>query len=640
MPLRKGLPHSTIAIVGRSEVTQYLYSLVSRTLGERHRVVNGPDLPSVLEQIGDDDNLGLITVTLHDDGLPADHPLVSFVTDPRFRHTRILVLSTAPSISGLDLLTDLGRLDMLAYTPEIKEDTFIRTLLQQLRRYWHHRSDEDPTVGFHDELPEHFVLDTTMSDIEIIKVLIDAADHHLGYQPRLVFPPGVYLTKEGHAVEEMIFALSGKVLLGRITDAGDITMHHASTGKVIGLLALANARVGFFTARTTTEVVAVQLSYEQLNYLLSVEPRLNRLITALFVRTYDRRLRRAEDIQVKRHETRSLLEQERAALALALKNLEGARKELMSQARFASLGELAAGVAHELNNPMAAIKRTAEHLADDIEALLNTGKAKRWSDSARAAIDAASSSHAVSTKRAREIRREIAEITGDRELASRLVLAGVHDLDFVRQVHKSRNLDFEMVEHAASIGTALRNVENAATRITDLVASLRSYARPDGDPVTDVDIHQGIDDTIRLTSHKLRGVTVRRDYAELPPITCTPGQLAQVWTNLITNSAEAFAESGKGSTITVRTSRPRPDWVQVEVIDDGPGIPGELLDRLFEPRFTTKHGQVRFGMGIGLGVCRTIVSKHNGTINIETSTAGTRVIVGLPVAGPLSLQES
>ena len=78
----------------------------------------------------------------------------------------------------------------------------------------------------------------------------------------------------------------------------------------------------------------------------------------------------------------------------------------------------------------------------------------------------------------------------------------------------------------------------------------------------------------------------------------------------------------------------------VEVIDDGPGIPGELLDHLFEPRFTTKQGQVRFGMGIGLGVCRTIVSKHNGTINIETSTAGTRVIVGLPVAGPLSLQES
>ena len=134
MPRPKPLPHSTIAIVGRSEVTQYLYSLVSRTLGERHRVVNGPDLPSVLEQIGDDDNLGLITVTLHDDGLPADHPLVSFVSDPRFRHTRILVLSTAPSISGLDLLTDLGRLDMLAYTPEIKEDTFIRTLLQQLRR--------------------------------------------------------------------------------------------------------------------------------------------------------------------------------------------------------------------------------------------------------------------------------------------------------------------------------------------------------------------------------------------------------------------------------------------------------------------------------------------------------------------------
>lgn len=107
----------------------------------------------------------------------------------------------------------------------------------------------------------------------------------------------------------------------------------------------------------------------------------------------------------------------------------------------------------------------------------------------------------------------------------------------------------------------------------------------------------------------------------------------------MSNSAEAIAESGKGSTITVRTSEPRVGWVQVEIIDDGPGIPHDMIDRLFEPQFTTKKGQVRFGMGIGLGVCRNIVSKHHGTIELESSPDGTRAIVGLPVAGPLSLQE-
>lgn len=633
------LPASMLAIVGRSDTTQRLFELVSDELGRGHRIINVPTLPELLNVLTDADNLALVTVTLHEAGLPADHPLVDFIVDPRFAHTRIVVLSTAPSISGLDMLTDHGRLDALVYTPEINERAFILMIVQQLRRYWHRRSDDDASIEFNDELPESFALDSTRSDTELIHILIDAADHHLGYQPRLNFPPGVYLTKEGHVVEEIILALSGKVLLQRFTDAGDITMHHASTGQVIGLLALANARVGFFTARTTTDVVAVQLSYEQLNYLMEVEPRLNRVITALFVRSYDRRLRRAEDIQVEQHETTVELERERAALMTALRNLEDARKELMNQARFASLGKLAAGVAHELNNPMAAIERTAEHLAEDINALIATNRNARWVDGAIAALDAARSSHAISTKQARQLRRDITDITGDRDLAQRLVLAGVHDLDFVREVKRSRRLDFEMVEHAASIGTALRNVDTATARITELVTSLRSYARPDGDPLTDVDLHQIIDDTIHLMSHQLHDVTVIRDYADLPHITCMPGKLSQVWTNIISNSAEAFEESGIGSTVTIRTSQPRPNWVRVDIIDDGPGIPADTLDRIFEPRFTTKQGQVRFGMGIGLGICRNIVSTHHGTIELQSSPDGTRAIVGLPVAGPLSLQE-
>lgn len=619
------LPASTLAVVGKSEATREVRALVHAALSKNHRVL-AADTFAELAPVKD---LALLTVTVHEDGLREDHPLLALLADANFAHTRIIVITTAPSVKGLETLTDMGRLDMLVYAPSINQEALAHSIEQQLTHYWYMRAQDEPDIAGNYDQPEHAALDVSLSNEEIIQRIIKAADEHLGYQPRLVFPPGVYLTKEGHVVEEVILALSGQVLLQRFTDAGDITMHHASTGQVIGLLALAGSRVGFFTARTTTEVVAVQLPIEQLNYLLDLCPELDRLLAVLIVRSYDRRLRRAEDIQVEQHELTAELEQERARLSTALRNLEAARRELMSQARFASLGELAAGVAHELNNPMAAIERTADHVQSDVEKLIASSPNAKWRDGMHTALEAARKSHAVSTKEARQLRRALTEIIGDRALAQRWVLAGLHDLDFARQVAKSRRLDFATVEHAAAIGTGLRNLRTAATRITELVASLRSYARPDGDPVTDVALHQNIEDTLLLIAHKLDGVKIVRDFADLPAITCMPGQLSQVWTNLLSNAAEAIEESGIGGTITIRTRPGAQGWVRVEIIDDGPGIPGERIERLFEPRFTTKNGQVRFGMGIGLSVCRSVINNHHGTIELESSQSGTRAIVGL-----------
>lgn len=627
------LPRSTLAIVGQSEATRAVQHVVHDALGTTHEILAADNVEH-LRSLLDGTPLALVTVTVHEDGMPPDHPVLELIAQPGFQDTRVMVLTTSPEVSGLDVLTDMGRLDMLVFTPTIKREALLHHVEQQLTRYWYMRAKRDPSIAGSFDLPEVTELDSKLSDQEIIARIIDAADTHLGYQPRLTFPPGVYLTKEGHYVEEVIFALSGQVLLQRFTDAGDIVMHRASTGHVIGLLALASNRVGFFTARTTTEVVAVQLPTEQVDYLIRQEPELARLFNILFVRSYDRRLRRAEDLQLEQHELTAQLEEERAQLTTALRNLEAARRELMSQARFASLGELASGVAHELNNPMAAIERTAAHLAEDVEALIASSPDRKWREATGSALEAARSSHAVSTKEARALRRELTEVTGDRALAQRWVLAGLHDAEFAKKVRASRKVEYATVEHAASIGTALRNLSTASTRITQLVASLRAYARPDGDPVTDVDVHQSIDDTLQLIAHKLRDVEVKRDFAELPRLTCTPGQIAQVWTNLITNAAEAIEESGVGSAITVRTSTPKPGWVRVEIIDDGPGIPPERIEKLFEPRFTTKNGEVRFGMGIGLSICRGIVSAHHGTIELTSSTNGTCATVGLPIDGP------
>ncbi|STC69387.1 ATP-binding protein [Corynebacterium pilosum] len=640
------VPHSTLAIIGKSDASITVRSAVHKRLGHMHNIISPDSLADLMADDANPDwlaNLALVTVTVHDNGLAPDHPLVDFINDDRFDHVRIVVFTTAPSVTGLDMLTNLGRLDMLIYLgeiKEIKEGALVHNLRHQLRRYWHTRAETEPALRGTYEEPEHFLLSQDLSDKEIIDEIIAVADHHLGFQPRITMPAGTYLTRENDTVEEIIFVLSGTVRLQRLTEQGPKTMHHASTGNVIGLLALSNSSVSFFTARTSSEVVVVQLPVEQLNYLLKKEPHLARVLTTLVVQSYDRRLRRAEHLQIEQFELKRHVETQRANLAEALKNLEDARQELMAQARFASLGELAAGVAHELNNPLAAIQRTSEHLYDDITTLMSTATNRKSINSALTAIEAAKNTSSISTKNARQLRNTFAEITGDRALAQRLVLAGVRDEDFVREVNKSRRVSFEAVENAAGIGTSLRNLNTASTRITELVASLRAYARPDGDPVSDVDVHQGIDDTLHLMNHKLGDITVKRNYADLPHITCTPGQLAQVWTNLIANSAEAIADSGTGSSISIRTSQPREGWIQVEIIDDGPGIQADRIDRIFEPKFTTKQGQVRFGMGIGLGVCRSIVSKHHGTIQLEsTGGDGTRVIVGLPIDGPNALQE-
>lgn len=621
-----------VVMIGGDEPTLFVRPWLARNLqGECtiHSAVDFGELRKLEPQL---DELAVITITVGDDGVADYHPIHEFLDDPEHDDVRIVVLSSERNIHGLESLANRSRLDLLAYLPDLPQKVFTRDIRTQLRRY---RKNTRAKVGKRERATadERFALNIDMSDLEIVHEIVAIADELLGFQPRVHFPPGVSLTTEGHRVEEVVLALSGQVSLERSSVAGDVIMHHSTTGRLIGMLALTSGREAFFTSWTTTNVVGVQLTFEQLNYIWNHDSTIPALVAALFVRSFDRRLRRAEDIQIEQHELTAELERERANLATALRNLEAARAELMTQARFASLGELAAGVAHELNNPMAAIDRTSEHLYNDVRALIEQAPGRKWARRTLAAIESAHDSQSVTTREARAIRRELEQVTGDRGLAQRLVLAGLHDPAFAKEIKRSRSIDFDTIEIAASIGTGLRNVSTATHRITELVTSLRSYARPDGDPMTDVDLHSGLDDTIRLLSHKLLDIDIVRDYHTLPPITCFPGQISQVWTNLITNAAEAMAGQ-EGAQITIATGCFDPEHVFVRIADNGPGIPPDVQNNIFQPRFTTKNGQVRFGMGIGLSVVQSIVSRHQGTVDMDTSPRGTTFTIVLPIGGP------
>lgn len=622
-----------VVIIGDDDLTAGIVPWLSRGLqGECtiHNVSSFEELKALEPAL---DELAVITMTVNEDGAGDGHPVHRFLEVEEHDDVRIVVLAVDRDIVGLSTLARNSRLDLVAFLPDLRSKVFTRDIRTQLRRY---RKNMRAKIGKRERATadERFALNIDMSDLEIVHEIVASADRLLGYQPRVHFPPDVALTTEGYRVEEVMLAMSGQVSLERSSVAGDIIMHHASTGRLIGMLALTSGREAFFTSKTTTNVVAVQLTFEQLNYIWNHDASVPALVAALFVRSFDRRLRRSEDIQIEQHELTAELERERANLATALRNLEAARTELMSQARFASLGELAAGVAHELNNPMAAIDRTSDHLFDDVLHLIELAPDRKWSRRTLAAIQAARNSTSVTTREARAIRRELENVTKDRAMAQRLVLAGLHDPKFAKEIKRSRNIDFETIEVAASIGTGLRNVSTATHRINELVASLRSYARPDGDPITDVDIHTVLDDTLRLLSHKLLNVDVKRDYRSLPSITCHPGQISQVWTNLISNAAEAMVDQDDAR-ISVRTGRFGEGHVFVKIADNGPGIPADIKEHMFQPRFTTKGGQVRFGMGIGLSVVQSIVNRHQGTIDLSSSSRGTTFTIVLPIDGPV-----
>ncbi len=184
------------------------------------------------------------------------------------------------------------------------------------------------------------------------------------------------------------------------------------------------------------------------------------------------------------------------------------------------------------------------------------------------------------------------------------------------------------LEAATTADELSRVIETSVERISELVAAIKEYTFMDRDGQQEVDLHQGIDNTLLMLNHELKtGIEVVREYDETMPKVCAYGsELNQVWTNLIDNAAQAM--DGKGQ-LRIRTSHGN-DRVQVEIIDNGPGVPDEIEDRIFEPFFTTKG--VGVGSGLGLDIVRRIVWRNGGDVRVVSQPGETRFCVKLPVS--------
>ena len=596
---------------------------------------------------------------------------------PALRTTRLLLLTRR------DELTHLGRALDEDWVHEVVSVPWTPGALghragAHVTRWLRETLPDDPRLAHLDadtppDLPQASLLSKFAGDDdELVAELVAACERVLGPRPRLHLPRGVRVTREGMPVDAVYILEHGTVALTRVTRAGKVTLHHATTGRIIGILSLASQGSAFVTATTTSEVELILLSVEQLDRALRGDPMTGEALAALLIRSLVGRLERSEILQVEKIELhaaldaeRSRLEKERARLAEALDALEQARLELLAQERFATLGELAAGVAHELNNPVAALERASAHEGAAVATLLASHPR---GDLARAALERARNLPARSTADERALRRRLEKAVRDRETARRLVAAGVEDPGEAARLASS-TADLALVEAAAGVGRGERNTVLATARIRSLVAALSAYVRPEGGAQERVDVRESVEDALRLVAHRLDHVEVVRDYSQVPLVPARAGELVQVWTNLISNAADALARgatalSGSapavaGSTPVVAGSapaaagsapdaplgpptltlsvRPQDGGVRVDVVDNGPGIAREHLDRIFEPRFTTNHGQVRYGLGLGMGLAKSVVDAHGGTITVASRPGRTRVSVTLPPQIPGAL---
>ncbi len=323
--------------------------------------------------------------------------------------------------------------------------------------------------------------------------------------------------------------------------------------------------------------------------------------------------------------------------------------QVQEHQKLSALGKMAAGLAHELNNPASAARRSAGELArvldeqDTAWLALTTLSDQRWREGLEALTADLKARQSVPvppplerSDREEEIGAWLDDhgIGNPWDLAAALVDAGV-DAAWLEEHAAGRPGDvpeplLRWVVSRASASRLVAEVEHSAGRISELVQAVKDYSYMDRAAAQDVDVRQGIQSTLTMLRHRLRGIEVeRRDDPDLPIICAAGSQLNQVWTNLLDNAADAVGEGGR---IRIETFVDDDDVV-VQVTDNGPGIPPEVQARVFEPFFTTKPP----GKGNGLGLdtsYRIVVNDHRGAMSVSSEPGRTTFTVRLPVRPP------
>ena len=429
---------------------------------------------------------------------------------------------------------------------------------------------------------------------------------------------GDFLTKQGQVLAGPHFILKGRLVLSIIQNSirKEITFFNA--GDITGYLPYSRGLIASASSQAIGEVWLMSFPTERIREMITGHFE----ITQALVHVMSNRVREFTALQ-------------------------------QQNEKMMALGKLSAGLAHELNNPAAAIVRDSVSLMEHLKLQPKTFKSviaiKMSAEQVDAVNDelfrvlAVTERPRLTLKQKTKLEDELTDwldghgIDNGYEISDTLIDFNfkVENLEAVNKHIPPAYLPpvLNWICNLLVTEKMVEDIQESSRRIAELVNSIKTFTHMDrGYDKQYADIHIGIVNTLTMLGYKIKkgNVTVVQEFDEkLPPVKALIGELNQVWTNLIDNAMDAM-EVNKTGTLTIKTCKDR-EFVKVLIIDDGPGIPDDIKTRIFDPFFTTK--EMGKGTGMGLEVVQRIVHQHNGSIKVNSKPGHTEFIVCFPIDG-------
>lgn len=452
------------------------------------------------------------------------------------------------------------------------------------------------------------------SDLEKMESMLlqdpDLEQHILNFQAgQLILRSGevnngIHLILKGHGNLEMVESE---------TESSVLKVGSFGRGDFLGLASFWNQQPNVADSRALTEVQCLVLDRARFHQLSQQKTDFNQAIQNLFISNLSHRYRRGITLNRQVATLSRRLEKESNELKIAINDLEAAQQQLVSQEKLVTLGQLIAGLAHELNNPAAALSRNVEHLFSLIEQLIPGDEKGVLSPMAMVRAGADQPHFTPEERRGRMTNLKESFPSLARSVCRRLAQAPDDIVSSWMDAWggcESLSPEFERALDAFELGLCLRSQRISVDRITQLVISLKNYSKAQGMGWQWIDIREGLRDTLQLLKYRLKNYQVHVELGEIPKMRAHQGQLNQVWTNLIVNAMEA---TEPGGLVEIRASA-ADEEICVDVLDEGCGIPVGLEERIFESEFSTRKQHSESGLGLGLTITRGIVQRHGGKI--------------------------